>query len=646
MKHLFLLALLTVLAVPTLFLTLSCSTKESDQDETVHVSVDQYRGKKVFYIDSYHETYENNMRARSKFEQQMVGTGIEIKYAYLDAKNIKDSLALDSIARVILVDIETWEPHCIIAADDAIQQYLIVPHLMDQEIPIVFIGVNWDASVYGYPTSFITGQIEVEVLKPLVNELKNYSNGNRVGVLTGNTITDRKNLSYYKEILGDQFVESSLVETFEEWKTEYLRLQNSVDILILRNFSGIDGWDDSEAIEHAANHSKIPSGTVSVRLQNMTLVAFPKLNEEFGEYAGTTVLSILEGNSPETMEIEKNKRSMVFLNMPLAQEMGIQFRQELIERANFVTKARKRIVYVNSYHRGYEWSDELEKGLFKALSLSQDSIETASIFSNASLELHVIRMDTKQNKGDEFLLQAAEHAKESIDKWDPDILIVSDDNAVRSIVVPYYLGTDLPIIFSGVNGDASQYGFPTHNVTGLVEIPPAQQMLKRLLEFSQGERVGVLASNSYSAQGDLNFIKDNLGITFEQEYIVSTFEEWKESYLRLQNEVDCCVLFSQVGIAGWNQDEAISFVKDNTRIPSGSTLQNTREFTLFTMARLAEEHGWWSGTKAREIIEGRNINEIEIEDSHRSRIFLNMGLASQLGVTFPVDLVMSSELVE
>ena len=49
----------------------------------------------------------------------------------------------------------------------------------------------------------------------------------------------------------------------------------------------------------------------------------------------------------------------------------------------------KKILFVDSYHQGYEWSDGIEAGLRHGL-------------EGAGVELKIVRMDTKRNTDDEF----------------------------------------------------------------------------------------------------------------------------------------------------------------------------------------------------------------------------------------------------
>jgi len=54
----------------------------------------------------------------------------------------------------------------------------------------------------------------------------------------------------------------------------------------------------------------------------------------------------------------------------------------------------KKVLYVNSYHKGYPWSDGIEKGIH-------------NILADTAIELKTIYMDTKRNPEEEFIKQAA-----------------------------------------------------------------------------------------------------------------------------------------------------------------------------------------------------------------------------------------------
>ena len=57
--------------------------------------------------------------------------------------------------------------------------------------------------------------------------------------------------------------------------------------------------------------------------------------------------------------------------------------------------AGKKVLFIDSYHTGYKWSDGITKGI-------QD------VVGDSGVELKIHRMDTKRNTSEEFKKNAAE----------------------------------------------------------------------------------------------------------------------------------------------------------------------------------------------------------------------------------------------
>lgn len=619
--------------------------KEKVEIEVESEKVIKTEGKKVYFLDSYHKDFQSRVLTRDAFEDSLKGSGVEIRYEFLDAKNIKESSKLEEKALQIKELVDEWEPDCIVAADDAINKYLISPYYKGTDTPVVFIGVNWDATAYGYPDKNITGQIEVELFSQLIETLTQYSKGEKIGILTGDTMTDKKNIEEYKKILKDSLTEIVLVDNYENWKQEFINLQDKVDILILRHRAGISNWDEKDCKEFVELNTKVPTGTVHLELQDIVLACYPKLDDEYGVYAGETVLDILKGKSPSDIPITKNYKSKIILNMGIAKVLNIKFPSVLLEIATPIGFKKKKVLYINSYHSGYEWSDDIEVGLKRALNVEPTTTSNRE-FSSGVIDLKIYRMDTKLNQSEDFKRNAALTAKSLIESWKPDIVLVSDDNAAKYLVSEYFLNSNIPILFCGVNWNASEYGFPTNNISGMVEIAPYMNLLEELKKYSNGNRVGILRSASLSSKKEAEYIKEKLAIEIDKDYIAETYEEWKKAYIKLQKEVDQFIIFSQVGIINWNEKEAIKFVLKNSKIPCGSALKNTKDLSLISYIRIPEEQGWWIGKNALDYFNGKSIRNIPIAENKESSIYLNMKLARKLKVVFSMELINEATLIE
>lgn len=96
---------------------------------------------------------------------------------------------------------------------------------------------------------------------------------------------------------------------------------------------------------------------------------------------------------------------------------------------------QKRILFINSYHEGYPWSTGILKSVEKTLATSK---------LKDIIVLKAIRMDTKSNISEEFKKAAALKAKAIIQSWQPDIVIASDDNVSKFLILPYFKDKPLP----------------------------------------------------------------------------------------------------------------------------------------------------------------------------------------------------------
>lgn len=291
----------------------------------------------------------------------------------------------------------------------------------------------------------------------------------------------------------------------------------------------------------------------------------------------------------------------------------------------------KRVLFVDSYHEGYAWTDGTEAGL-------------RNVLDNTEIELRVIHLDTKRNSDPEFRENAAIEAMAEIEAFDPDVVIVAEDNAQKYLVVPYLLDTDLPIVFTGVNWDASVYGYPASNVTGMVEIELVQQLIDHLQQYAQGNEIAYLAVRSTTEEKAVEIYQERFFDGDLQVHFVETFDEFKLAFVELQDEVDILFLGNNAGIDYWDDDEAETFFAENTRIPTGSVREWTAPYALISLAKIAEEQGEWAGETILRILEGTPVSDIPPVENKRGSLILNLDIADQLDVIFPPSLLRNATI--
>ena len=304
------------------------ATEEAPQEMT-------YAGKRIAIVDSYHEGYPWSDGIVAGVNSVLDETGAETLLIRLDTKNNTDDDFREDAARTAYEEITAFNPDVIIACDDNAQKYLIVPHLMDSEIPIVFCGVNWDASIYGYPNEHITGMVEIELIAELANYLESFAEGSSVAIVTGDTTTERKIYDTYNEDFFDGALTPYFVTTWEEYKIAYVEAQAEHDFLFARNNAGIEGWpeDENESIQFFLDNTTVPTGSINEWMIPYTLIILGKDANEQGVWSATTALSILDGTSVSDIPIANNRRGNLLLNLDMAEQLDIVFEPSLLRNA-------------------------------------------------------------------------------------------------------------------------------------------------------------------------------------------------------------------------------------------------------------------------------------------------------------------------
>jgi ABC-type uncharacterized transport system substrate-binding protein len=284
--------------------------------------------------------------------------------------------------------------------------------------------------------------------------------------------------------------------------------------------------------------------------------------------------------------------------------------------------AGKKILHIDSYHTGFEWSDGIAQGI-------RDVLEKSEV------DLKVVHMDTKRNASEAFIKSAALKAKAVIEKFKPDVVIASDDNASKYLIVPYYKNADLPVVFCAVNWDASVYGFPCKNVTGMVEVALIPEIVKHLKRYVKGNSIGFIAADRLSAKKEYQFHRELLNIGYTQAYFAKNFQEWRKLFLKLQDEVDMAIMLNHVGITGWNDRQARTLVENHIKIPMGARNRWDMPFSLIGIVNIPEEQGAWAARAALKILEGVPPSKIPLTRNKQGKLFFNPRIGRKLGIATP-----------
>jgi ABC-type uncharacterized transport system substrate-binding protein len=284
-------------------------------------------------------------------------------------------------------------------------------------------------------------------------------------------------------------------------------------------------------------------------------------------------------------------------------------------------KGKYKIVYVNSYHQGHPPSDQITTGLVE--SMPADSFEVISYF-----------MDTKRNPTQEYIEAKAAALLDSIQQADPDLLVISDDNAVKYLVQPHLQDQDLPVVFCGVNWSADQYALSRNNITGILELLPVEEVMAAMKSHDPSiQSLLVLNENTTTSRKTkpiLDTVLNSLGIEVTQT-LVDDFEGWKAAFEEGNRSFDIIYLQTQGAIKGWDHAEAKKFIDQHIKVPLITCEDHMMPYSVFGMTQVSREQGTWAAETAKKILRGTPPSKIPVSENQMVSIWFNPTLAEKVG---------------
>ena len=290
---------------------------------------------RCLYVSSYHVGYEWNDGIEQGLKSVLQGK-CEIKKFYMDGKRHIDSDFAKSKALEAKALVESWKPDVIIAADDNVSKFLIMPHFKNAAVPVVFCGINWTVEPYGYPYSNTTGMIEVGPVEPLQAEVQAIVKNVRRGVyLSANDLSQHKEFAEVQKMYKRLDIELTytVARTMAEWEAGFSAAQTQADFLLLGNNAGIIGWDNDRARRYVRKHGRRFIAAYHEWMAPYAMLTMAKIPAEQGEWSGKVALLILNGTPPSKIPIVANRRWNIFANLPLLEKTGFRLSPEILRKA-------------------------------------------------------------------------------------------------------------------------------------------------------------------------------------------------------------------------------------------------------------------------------------------------------------------------
>ncbi len=294
----------------------------------------------------------------------------------------------------------------------------------------------------------------------------------------------------------------------------------------------------------------------------------------------------------------------------------------------------KKVLVVHSYHREHPWVVNVEAGVRAAL-------------GSSGVRMKSVYMDTKRNPGEEYKKQAGHEAHRAVERFRPEVVIASDDNAQQYFAGRYAGRAGAPqIVFCAVNSDPAAYGYPAVNVTGIEERIFFARSVQFLQKIVPGVRsMLVLSDNSPSSLAALWEMRSQHA---DLDRIVwkscGTFSKWKEALLTGQKVVDGVALLNYHVLRDQNGNqldpqEVMAWTAGKLTRPSiGFHIFTVADGALCGIAQSGFEHGFRSGSMALNLLKKEmTAGDITIETDLNGVAMINKTAGHRIGVSVSAE---------
>lgn len=240
---------------------------------------------------------------------------------------------------------------------------------------------------------------------------------------------------------------------------------------------------------------------------------------------------------------------------------------------------RPRVMILHSYDLNYAWTKQVNEGIQR-------------IIDEKQYDVRWYYLDSRRHTSTDFYQTAGAAARRVIQEWRPNVLIAVDDNAQEYVARHFVNDGTINIVFAGMNGELSDYGYAhANNVTGVLERKPleATRQALQLIQFPRKD--STIASNTVrllhitdNTTTGLANRNDILGTDWDpvilvDSLVVKTFAEWQAAVLAAAEQADLLLITNYGGLLASadvpdslvNKKAVIAWTEAHSPIPGIST---------------------------------------------------------------------------
>lgn len=306
----------------------------------------------------------------------------------------------------------------------------------------------------------------------------------------------------------------------------------------------------------------------------------------------------------------------------------------------------QKVLVVHSYHAEYEWVDQINKGIERAI--SRDLYE---------VKYHY--MDTKRRTDESWKLRAGKLAMQICKDYAPDIVIACDDNAQAYFASELSRKTDGPmVVFCGVNSEPELYGYPNDKATGILERPHITNTLRLAKRLKPSiNKVTILCDKSVTGDQILQHAQTlRMPLTITRYVTAEDFQQWQTQVNQANIDSDALLVVLYHTVKSNSMDpesmppsEVMDWTVKHSRIP----ILGLYPFTVDDGAAIAVsaspmEHGYLAARMAMDLLSNNiKASRFPMNTGVEGMIMFNLITAKKFDIQVPAHLLkMAQHIVQ
>jgi signal transduction histidine kinase len=303
----------------------------------------------------------------------------------------------------------------------------------------------------------------------------------------------------------------------------------------------------------------------------------------------------------------------------------------------------KHVVMINSYHEGYAWTDSIVRGVRRAF-------ESA----NVPVDLDIEYLDQRRHEDEESAKNSAEFFKRKFAHTPVDLVIASDDLAVRFLLKRHdTLFSNVPMVFCGVNEFHGSSAYVSLNpearpwLTGVLETVDVDSTVDIALRLNPDTRslvtIGEDSATYYDR--DLKRTHPELSVSRIPAQDLPLDELGKQLGALKPHTIVLVSYFSRDSTGHWlSIEDSIRFVCEHSPVPVYG-LNWTALGLGIVGGKLTDgyEQGRRAGTIAISVLKGASTAALGIQRDSPNTYAFDYAQLSRFGI--PVSLVPAGSVI-